>query len=419
MERRVNELLRKFDFPDIDTKTPPGTPQEVPTGAYIHFAMYDGQTIGVGGDPILWDTDSLTIPPYEFTTVAPATEMVVPKVGYYDVRVELAWDSYADGGSVWLVRTRLGAPTTVYPPAGPTVFTSDAGATFVDVAKAIPFNEGDILEVYVDHNDGSAQDLAYALLEFELVDTQPDDATVQCLSIFTEDGTWDWAAAGSPATIANVWIIGGGGAGGGGIAGDWDAGGGGGGGVLHLTNYAVSGNCAVVVGAGGSVVEDDGNDSSFDGQVGAGGGSGGHDTTSANGADGGCGGGGAGGAITNGTGGNGTQGQDGGNGSGSGNAGGGGGGNSTPGTNGAGGSGGDGGDGIDLSAVVGTGVGDNGWFAGGGGGNPGGSGGLGGGAAAGVAAAADNTGGGGGAGDGGGAPDFGAGGSGIVIVQVC
>lgn len=205
----------------------------------------------------------------------------------------------------------------------------------------------------------------------------------EVVEILTASGTWDWEAAGEPSEV-EVWVIAGGGAGG--PAGSSvAAGGGGAGGVVHDASYPVSGDIAYTIGnagAGGSptgpVDSTDGGDSVWDTGgtplTADGGGAGGGLATRPNGNNGGSGGGGRGVTAPAGTGGSGTggQGNNGGTGFASGTvgqrAGGGGGGQSAVGANGANSVGGNGGNGIDLSAVVGTGIGDSGWFAGGGGG---------------------------------------------------
>lgn len=423
-DQRTLELLRKFDFRDEDTKPFLIDPSGVPQGCYLHTAV-GTQTIPAGGDYLSMTAlerlgSGAWTPP-----IFPTTQATIPLAGYYNISVKLRWDTWENGGSVIVLRN--GA--IVWPPVvdsllGQWTYTlrSKGGA---GIAEAVACNPGDIIEVFVDHGDSGDHDLLAGYVGIYLVDRSV--APVTCLEIFTEDGTWDWEAAGSPATIADIWVIGGGGAGGAGDD-DWKGGGGGGGGLLHLTDYAVSGDCAVVVGAGGTAAhpDDNGEDSSFDGQVATGGGGAGAFTTNIDGDNGGCGGGAAtAGLVSSGTGGTGTQGGDGGDAPSAGNAGGGGGGIDANGGDGAGGVGGDGGIGIDLSAIVGPGYGDNGWFGGGGGGagpSGGGAGGQGGGGAGGTVddtvgvAGLPNSGGGGG---GGRSSVYADGGSGIVIVKVC
>lgn len=420
------DLTRKFDFRDVDTK-----PLIVNPTAGLSFGCYfnaaaTSQEIGVGGDFITWTQLERQGVGNWISPIFPVTEATIPLAGYYDITAALRWDTWALGGTVNI----LVNGAVVWPPFIDSVLQqwTFAGASYggAGVAKGILCAPGDLVQVFVNHGDSSPQDLAGAFLNIELVDRIPG-VPGQCLFIFTEDGTFDWDLAGQPATLSDVWIIAGGGAGGAGDD-DWKGGGGGGGGLLHLTNYAVSGDCAVVVGAGGTAAHpaDNGEDSSFDGQVATGGGGAGAFTTNIDGDNGGCGGGAAtAGLVSSGTGGTGTQGGDGGDAPSAGNAGGGGGGIDANGGDGAGGVGGDGGIGIDLSAIVGPGYGDNGWFGGGGGGagpSGGGAGGQGGGGAGGTVddtvgvAGLPNSGGGGG---GGRSSVYADGGSGIVIVKVC
>lgn len=400
---------------------------QIDTGAGVHLFNTAGQSIAAGGEPIEWDEVYVTLPALEFAVTVPTSVVLIPKVGYYDFKIELVWDTWADGGSVWLERTRSGSVINVWPPTFPTVWESGTGDTFVDVAKFVDCQAGDTFQMYVDHGDASAKDLAYAVLSVELVhSTKVTPPVPQGLFIFTEDATFDWEAAGSPSTLADVWVIAGGGSGGGGT-GDWKGGGGGAGGVLHLEDYAISGDVPVIVGLGGSANTENGEDSSFDGQVADGGGYGGFGTVEDDGASGGSGGGGAtAGAVSSGSGGTSSQGNDGGDALVAENAAGGGGGFSAAGADGNDLVGGNGGQGLDLSAIVGTLYGDAGWFAGGGGGSgpsgagAGGQGGGGDGATTEGTTGTDalvNSGGGGGGGRNGDG-SAGEGGSGIVIVKV-
>ncbi|OFE12889.1 hypothetical protein PHACT_06830 [Pseudohongiella acticola] len=261
--------------------------------------------------------------------------------------------------------------------------------------------------------------------------------------VFNSNGTF---TPPSGLSSLDVLIVGGGGGGG-----STYGGGGGGGGVRALTNVTVNQpSYAVVVGAGGaggaaiSTTNDtsgngqNGGNSSFGAEVSLGGGYGqGGAQSTAGGGNGGSGGGG-GGTTANAPrpAGNGTAGQGSNGGAGSSSttaanrAGGGGGGAGAAGSAGTDNAGGNGGAGLDFSAVVGTGVGQAGWFGGGGGGgkrNGGGTagtGGQGGGGAGGppsspgtaTAGQANTGGGGGGSGNNGGTPGA-NGGSGIVIVR--
>lgn len=219
-------------------------------------------------------------------------------------------------------------------------------------------------------------------------------------TVVTITASGDWTVPAGVSLLRDIWIIAGGGSG----SKDHGAGGGAGG-VKHLTNYAVTPGQVIpaVVGAGGVWAGDmgvNGGHSIFNGMVAiGGGGAGGGDASG-----GGSGGGGSYQRTYTGGTGVGGQGWQGGNFGQPDYGGGGGGGYSSGGLPRATGVRADGGDGIDLSAVVGTSIGDNGWFAGGGGG--------------GVYNPADNfqygRGGKGGGGDGGHTADTGRGGNGLA-----
>jgi hypothetical protein len=252
---------------------------------------------------------------------------------------------------------------------------------------------------------------------------------------FTDAGlhTWDWEAAGSP-NIVDVLVVAGGGAGGyrEDSTGWGSQGGGGGGGILFQERYPVSGDVAVIVGAGAntgttsSEPGPNGDNSSFGDLVAIGGGGGGS-RDHPQGADGGAGGGSDGATATY-PGGSGTEGQgnDGGQTGGAGQtggnlAGGGGGGNIANTTSGF-----PGGDGGYYGDIFGDEYGDDGYFSGGGGGGGQGSvppvGGAGGGGdgADNNTPAQDgmpNTGGGGGGSNGNTTTPSGRGGSGIVLIR--
>ncbi len=261
------------------------------------------------------------------------------------------------------------------------------------------------------------------------------------LHVFNSSGSF---TAPSGLSTLDVLVVGGGGGGGS------TYGGGGGAGQVRWETGIAAASATVTVGAGGAggagiTVTNDtsgngqaGGSSSFGALVAVGGGYGQggaqnspDNLTGGNGASGG-----GGGGITSGSqnlGGTGSSGSNGGAG-GSSNAannrsGGGGGGAGSVGSNGTDGGGGAGGVGVNYSAVLGTTVGNSGWFGGGGGGGKrsgGGTGGAGGNGGGGNGGNADSTvvgsgqantgGGGGGSGNNGGTPG-GAGGSGVVIVR--
>lgn len=140
------------------------------TGAFLHVNGGAAQTIAVGGEAVEW-SELGVLEYFEFEAPTfPVTQITIPKDGYYNVAVLLEWDSWTDGGEVWVVRTRDGEPLTVWPPVNTGWWTATAASRFIDVAQAIRCRVGDILEVFVDHGDGSTQDLAAASAAFYLVD---------------------------------------------------------------------------------------------------------------------------------------------------------------------------------------------------------------------------------------------------------
>lgn len=410
-------------------------------GCFIHLAATPGQTIPSGGASLEfnnfetlqhnnWDTQLPTFP---------ADEVGIPLRRYYDILVAFRWATWDNGGTVVIERVTGGVPSPVWPPISDSLvgrWSTDANGTptFIGIAKGILLEVADTIRVSVDSGDSGDQDILGGYMTIEAVE-EAGPTIGQDLFIFLEDGTFDWELAGRPTTLRDVWIIGGGGgAPGNSVATSWKPSGAGAGGRVHLTDWPVSGDIAVTVGLGGTGTIDGtatgGGDSEFDGEIAPGGAGGGVGTTQANGDNGGCGAGGStAGAVTSGTGGTGSHGGDGGDASAANNAGGGGGGVDGDGQDGqSGGNGGDGGPGIDLSAIVGVGYGDNGWFGGGGAGSgpttggTGGQGGGGDGAAPGESGgdAIQNSGGGGGGGWGAGGSGGrgGHGADGIVIVRV-
>lgn len=270
------------------------------------------------------------------------------------------------------------------------------------------------------------------------------------LHVFTTVGTYNFDVTGTDGEV-DVLVVGGGGGGGMCNQSSNYGGGGGAGGLVWATGRSVTGGTSysITVGNGGSGCYTtggqgrDGENSTALGYTALGGGGGGSQyLTNSQGRSGGSGGGGGypSGTFTGGTGNQPSQsnpgatlnlGNDGGDGDAGPNSGGGGGGAGGAGKVGSNTQRPHGGEGYNMSAFVGTSVGDSGWFAGGGGGSEqnaygtpygnGGSGGLGGGGTgseyddATQTAGQANTGGGGGAGTSGGEAK--AGGSGVVIIR--
>lgn len=141
------------------------------SGVYWHLLRSATQSIAVGGEAISFDGFSAL----GYGGVASPTlgtdTIVINTDGYYNVLIATRWDSYAAGGSLWVTRTRNGVETTVWPPSSPaSMWTETSGSTFERTAQAIPCQSGDILRVYIDADDASAQDLAGAAVSAYLVE---------------------------------------------------------------------------------------------------------------------------------------------------------------------------------------------------------------------------------------------------------
>jgi len=144
-------------------------------GARIHLTRTATQSIGVGGEAIDWDTSHIPPVGFDGATPLPRSDLPVALVGYYNVHVTLGWASWTGGGSVWVTRERDGAEQTMWPPADdPDVWTAIGASRFSNTAPAIPCRAGDLIRVYVDAEDASAQDLASATLALYLVERAPD-----------------------------------------------------------------------------------------------------------------------------------------------------------------------------------------------------------------------------------------------------
>jgi hypothetical protein len=152
-------------------------------GAYLHLARTATQSIAVDGEAI--DFDQLGLLGHAGFGSASisddgssggltlGTDIVIPRTGYWDLKITAGWVSFKGGGSVWITRTRGGVETTIYPPTGMPagVWSSDTGQVFTpELVKGIGCEAGDILKVWIDADDASDQDLASAVLEVELVD---------------------------------------------------------------------------------------------------------------------------------------------------------------------------------------------------------------------------------------------------------
>jgi hypothetical protein len=158
------------------------------SGAFIHLVRSAPQEIAVGGEPVEWDAAYNLIPASLFTDEPPVTSVSIKKESYYNVAVQLGWDTFEAGGSVWVTRTREGVEVTVWPPdTDPGLWTTDNGQMFEGVAPAISCKHGDTISVYVDADDASAQNLASATLAVYLVD-RIDAARARYQTVVLADG---------------------------------------------------------------------------------------------------------------------------------------------------------------------------------------------------------------------------------------
>lgn len=96
-------------------------------------------------------------------------EVQIQVPGYYDCQVELEWESYTGGGSVWVTRTRGGVTETVWPPFQD-MWTAPTGRRFVDNVPALDCRPGDVLQLWVDPVAGSAQTLKRVVFVPRLLD---------------------------------------------------------------------------------------------------------------------------------------------------------------------------------------------------------------------------------------------------------
>lgn len=141
------------------------------SGAFVHFARGASQSIAVGGEAIEFDRLSVLGYAGFSSTPAPGETTTIPKAGYWNVDITAGWESFTGGGSVWVTRERGGSEIVVYPPADdPGIWTADDGALFEETAAAIPCRVGDLIRVYIDADDASAQTLAKATASIYLVD---------------------------------------------------------------------------------------------------------------------------------------------------------------------------------------------------------------------------------------------------------
>lgn len=171
----LRKLLRKFT-PLIEPN-PAGfgavtnTGDNADNGAHIHLIRAATQTIAVDGEPISWDQLNGLLGVLEFADPSlPVTKISIPIEGYYNVSVQLGWDSFTDGGEVWVERTRNTVAVKVWPPSeDPGLWTTNDGQFFEGESPAIPCQVGDLIAVYVDHDDVSTQTLGAATLGLYLV----------------------------------------------------------------------------------------------------------------------------------------------------------------------------------------------------------------------------------------------------------
>lgn len=158
-------------------------------GAHIHLVRSTTQTIAVGGEAIEWTGPYGEIGRRNFDAHFSTTDIVVVKEGYYDIHFDMGWFDFEGGGSVWIEQERSDGVFTIWPPAeDPGLWTSDNGQFGSWVAPAIPCEPDDILRVFVDHQDASAQDLETAIVAVELVD-RTGDAGLNYAYTYSEVGS--------------------------------------------------------------------------------------------------------------------------------------------------------------------------------------------------------------------------------------
>lgn len=144
------------------------------TAAYIHLTRGASQTIAVSGESVSWDSLHPFIDPVGFSEDAddlPVTQVEIPFEAYYGVKFESKWSAHTDGGTVEVRRERNGNTVRVWPTDDdPDIWTNTSGQRFSDVA-VVPCKPGDKLSVFIDHDDGSTQDLANATLTVWKIET--------------------------------------------------------------------------------------------------------------------------------------------------------------------------------------------------------------------------------------------------------
>lgn len=151
-----------------------------PPGAFIHLSRNATQSIAVNGEPISWDVFGATAA--GFTETLPTTTVTIKEAGYYNIAVQAGWSTWANAGTLSVVRIRKGASVTVWPPADdPGLWTATNGKLFEGTAHAIECLEGDTLQVDIDADDTSAQTLLGATLAVYLVDRAEVEPTYSAL----------------------------------------------------------------------------------------------------------------------------------------------------------------------------------------------------------------------------------------------
>lgn len=143
------------------------------SGAFVHLERGATQSIAAAGEAISWDLLGL-LGAEEWSSILLGTDIIIPKPGYYDVAVSMVWGTFTEGGNIKIQRTRAGVTLDVWPPANNLSWVATDGAEFTtEVAKAISCRAGDILKVILDPDDASAQNMASATVDVELVEHSP------------------------------------------------------------------------------------------------------------------------------------------------------------------------------------------------------------------------------------------------------
>lgn len=193
LDRLLNEFRRRRSSKAASSTS---ARRDSPVGAHIHLQRSTAQSIGSGGAAISWNTEYAFIGKQNFAWSV-GTGVTIQEPGYYDVAIGAKWSAAHDSPRVWVTRTRAGTELTVWPPSTLETWTAPYRAQYFEgTAPAIPCLSGDTLKVYVDHGEGSAQNLAEATVGVYLVDrTDGEDALLP--------DPWVWYKADAVSGVAD------------------------------------------------------------------------------------------------------------------------------------------------------------------------------------------------------------------------